>query len=92
MRGSRILVLIETVDRERNLRFPNTKTVGHATAQALPRQPIKMQGSTEFVPLGGKCFHGVYIPAAYLSTDQAPDCSLCRPFEIIAKEGADYKA
>jgi len=80
----------------RNLiRIDDAQIVGRATAFALPPQNVIVPASNENsnnMPPGGKCFHGVYIPSAFLHTHQAPSCSLCHPYEIIVKEHAVYKA
>lgn len=68
---------------------------GRATAEVGPRLYIEVppSGATGVVANGGKCEHGVYIPAPFLTTNRAPDCSLCRPYEIGVREnGRVYKA
>jgi hypothetical protein len=73
----------------------DAQIVGRATAEVLQRQSVVVPASLEnqyVMSAGGKCDHGVYIPAAFLHTDSAPYCSICHPYEIIAKEHAAYKA
>lgn len=83
MRDTRTLVSLE-----------DARIVGRATAEVLPHQQIEVpvSGLSGLTAPGGKCDHGVYIPAPYLHTDRAPYCSLCRPYEIIVKEHGTFKA
>jgi len=85
MKNSRNLILKDDVPQQYTLR---------STAIALPVQPVIMppSGQSSVTANGGKCFHGVYIPSQYLYTGQAPDCSECHPYEVIAKEHASFKA
>jgi hypothetical protein len=77
-RGSRTVVLLGDTNE--------TKT-GRATIHPIPLQSIQVppSGLTEIESYGGKCAHGVYVPAPYLPSGIADCCSGCRPFEIIAK-------
>lgn len=87
MRNTRLLVSIQDGTQYR--------IVGRVTEENVgPRMPIVVPQSPEggMPAPGGKCEHGVYIPAPYLSTDRAPDCSICRPFEILVRDGVVYKA
>lgn len=65
--------------------FTNVFVYGRSTALVPPRQPVQVpeSGLSSVKIPGGKCFHGVYIPAtSSLPQDLAPDCSMCRPYEI----------
>jgi len=75
-RNSRTIALLDDV-----------KIVGRATANVQPRQELSLtaSGESQEIRPGGKCEHGVYIPASFLYADRAPDCSICRPYEILAK-------
>jgi hypothetical protein len=70
--------------------------------EPLPRQAVSIPAALDEYkdgtwhpsgePNGGKCFHGVYIPYnSRFPEGIAPYCSLCRPYEIVAKEDAAYK-
>jgi hypothetical protein len=76
MRNSRRLALLEDVQIH-----------GRAIADVYPRQELSLppSGQSQETRLGGKCMHGVYIPAAYLWTERSPYCSICHPYEIISK-------
>ena len=76
MRNTRTLILIQ-----------DAQSHGRATAPVVPRQEIEVaaSGLSQVNQPGGKCEHGVYIPAAYLHTNIAPYCSICRPYEIIGR-------
>ena len=83
MRNSRNLALLDDV-----------RIVGRSIVDVGPRQQLSLPASGEsgITQPGGKCEHGVYIPAPYLYTDRAPDCSLCHPYEIAVRENGIYKA
>lgn len=72
----------------------NARLVGRAIAANVgPRQSISVPSSGEGpsdLP-GGKCDHGVYIPAMFLSTERAPNCSVCYPYAIAVAEHGLYK-
>lgn len=68
--------------------FSNVLVYGRSIAEVPPRQPVIVpeSGLSAVRIPGGKCFHGVYIPATSpLSYDLAPDCSMCRPYEIATR-------
>jgi hypothetical protein len=69
---------------------------GRSVAFVPPRQPVVVpeSGLSAVLIPGGKCFHGVYIPAtSSLAPDLAPDCSLCRPYEIATRtKNPSFKA
>ena len=83
-RGSRTLVPIRLV--------PNQYTIQSRPLDYSSRSAIKLETDMNngLVVTGGKCEHGVYIPAWY-SWNDSPYCSNCRPYNIIAKKG-EYKA
>lgn len=82
MKHSRSLVLIEDL-----------QIVGRATAEVgLPSLfAIPPSGDSSVTGMGGKCEHGVYIPAPDLTVGRALYCSICHPYEIIVREGALIK-
>lgn len=84
MKNTRTLILIESVKGDK---------IGRATAEVHPRERVDVppSGLTQVTQFGGKCAHGVYIPADIYG-DRARDCSICHPYEIIVKENATYKA
>lgn len=86
-RNSRTLILRKDVSENNIVR---------ATANVNPRMDIVVpsSGDSEITMPGGKCDHGVYIPANSILADPdlAPCCSICRPYEIIARKHSSYKA
>ncbi len=75
--------------------FEDAQIVGHAKADVYSRMHVLVPASgltQNILPPGGKCCHGVYIPANFLPGDYAPYCSLCFPYEIVAKKNAIFKA
>jgi hypothetical protein len=87
MRSTRNLVLVEDVYR-------TGVDTGRALADVPPRLELAVppSGQSGVIEMGGKCYHGVYIPATSPWPDHAPDCSICRPYEILVKQGAIFKA
>lgn len=71
---------------------------GHVLPEErLPRMSLSLppSGLTELVARGGKCAHGVYIPAGSegeFGPDIAPYCTICHPLVILTKEDAVYRA
>ena len=82
-RNTRTLVLIA-----------DARDTGRMEAAPLPRQNVSVppSGLTPIVTPGDKCFHGVYIPYLSDHPDMAQACSLCYPYKIAVKQGADYLA
>jgi hypothetical protein len=87
MKNTRNLVLVEDVYR-------TGVDTGRALADVPPRLFLSVppSGQSGIDVLGGKCFHGVYIPATSPWKDHAPDCSICRPYEILVKKNGIFKA
>ena len=83
MRNSRNLVLIDDV-----------KEMGRALADVAPHIDIEVpvSGLSGVMVPGTKCEHGVYIPSTSQWPDNAPYCSICRPYEIAVRKGGIYKA
>ena len=83
MKNSRELVLIDDV-----------LIIGRATAEVHSRLPLEVppSGISGITVSGGKCEHGVYIPATAPRLDHAPYCSLCHPYEIAVRKNGVYKA
>ena len=84
MKNSRRLVLLDDL-----------KEVGRALAIVPPRQDVvvPVSGLSGIEAPGGKCSHGMYIPAtSVFPPDVAPYCSACRPYEIIVKKNGIFQA
>jgi hypothetical protein len=82
------------MSRQRNLAvLDDVKIHGRVTTNAGLRQAVEVPPSPEggLVAFGGKCEHGVYIPATHLSTNQAPYCSLCHLYRVEVSENGIYK-
>jgi hypothetical protein len=83
MKNSRTLAVIE-----------DGLITGRATAHVNPRQDVTVpaSGECEVHKPGGKCEHGVYIPATSSDANRAPNCSICHPYEIVLKKNATFLA
>ena len=51
---------------------------------------VPVSGQSNISVPGGKCRHGVYIPATSTRPDAADTCSICYLYVIRAKAGAPY--
>ena len=85
MRNTRTLILAGGVE---------VKELGHRESTFAQRQNISVpvSGFTDIRTPGGKCFHGVYIPAGSPDPQKALYCSLCYPFELAVIADWEYKA
>lgn len=83
MRNSRSLVSID-----------DALIIGRVAADVRPRLTLEVpaSGLSGVIQSGGKCDHGVYIPATAIDHDRAPNCSLCYHYAIAVRENGIYKA
>jgi hypothetical protein len=83
MKNSRSLILIDDV-----------KEVGRGLASVRPHINLEVpaSGLSGIQTPGTKCEHGMYIPATSPWPDNAPYCSICRPFLIAVRKGGIFKA
>ena len=62
--------------------FGHHETPGKDLVQVTSVSP---SGLTDEKSYGGKCVHGIYIPASSPYQDRAEYCSVCRPYVIGEK-------
>lgn len=61
----------------------------------LPQEIVIMPSGLEPDPIlvaGKKCAHGVYIPANSNDPNRAEYCTICYPYDILAKASSIYSA
>lgn len=85
-RGTRTLISIDDVGNNTNL--------PRRDAPVTRRKDLRIETELDngLVVTGGKCEHGVYIPASAPNGDRSPYCSICHPYVIFARKGAEFKA